>query len=355
MLQTSGTTTMDHEQRRDSEVKEAVKDIILPFLPAKALIRFSSVSKEWNQWIKHPFMAFRQSCNFKKLSGFFCQEGENDPTFVSLNGSAYGVPMPSLRFLPEPVDIVTSCNGLLVCHGCGMDELYYVCNPATTEWAPLPKPQLYHGFGSGLVLAFEPSAMNIEGHYQLLCAVPMLDHLYFELYTSITKSWEILNTTVVDMQDVAIKHNGFYMNGVAYLLTNTKKVIAFHLEKGVYEVIPMVSKDGPDGVLTQIQGEACYIAMSHCFGNIYSIMINGGMDLSLKHDLKVCIGEAGGIIPRFKVLPCLDGEKVMILHEDCIYSYSIRDRILEEITRVGIESASAQKHLAYVNSLVQLA
>lgn len=342
------------KQRKEMEFKQAVKDKILPFLPAKSLVRFSSVSKEWNQWIKHPFLAFSQSCHFKKLSGFFCQQGEEDPTFLSLNDSAYGVPTPSLAFLPESVHIVSSCNGLLVCHGCGDDELYYVCNPATKEWTSLPKPQLYHGYGSGLVLAFEPSAMNIEGNYHLICAVPMLDQVYFERYTSRTSSWTILDTTLVDMQDLAIKHNGFYMNGVAYWLTSTSKVIAFDPEKEVHEVIPIPHTDCPDGVLTQIRGELCYVSMTHSMGNKYYITINGGIDMSLKHRLKVSIGDEAGFNPRFKVLPCLDGEKVMILLEDCIYSYSIHDQMLEEITRVGSESASAHKHLAYVNTLVQL-
>ncbi|KAK5775125.1 hypothetical protein PVK06_042994 [Gossypium arboreum] len=41
------------------------------------------------------------------------------PAFMSLDPRAYGVPDPSLTFLPEPVDVRTSYNGLLCCQGRG--------------------------------------------------------------------------------------------------------------------------------------------------------------------------------------------------------------------------------------------
>lgn len=343
-------------KKEDMMLKNVVRETLLPFLPAKVLAKFSSVSKEWNQWMKSPLLAYQQSICFKELSGFFCQnEFEDHPTFVTLKASAYGVPRPSLEFLPERVDILSSCSGLLVCHGRDADELYYICNPANKQWTPLPKPHLYHGFGSGLILAFEPSARNIEGNYHLICAVPMFGLLYFELYTSSTNSWTILNATLLEMEDLSIKHNGFYMKGVAYWLTNTGKVIAIHVEEEVYEVIPIPHHCSSDGVLTQIRGELCYITMSFKSGNTYSIRINGGVDLSLKHLLKVSLGKPTDGFRRFKALPCFDGEKVMILFGDSIYSFGINDRILTEITHgVGLKSVTADKYLAYVNSLVQL-
>lgn len=344
--------------KQDMKIKDVVKENILPLLPAKALTRFRFVSNEWNEWVKSPLLAYQQSCRFKELSGFFCQNEFEDPTFVSLNASDYGVPSPSLDFLPERVDILSSCSGLLVCHGRDAHELYYICNPANKHWNPLPKPHLYHGSESGVILAFEPSARNIEEYYHLVCAVPMFGLLCFELYTSSTNSWTILNTTLLEMQDLKIKYNGFYMKGVAYWLTNTKKVIAIHVEEEVYEVIPLPFQCRSDGSLTQIRGELCYITMSFVSGNTYSIRINGGMDLSLKHLLKVSLGEPTGGPDRFqllKALPCFDGEKLMFFYGDGIYSFDINDRIPNLITRgVAFKSVSAYKHLAYVNSLVQL-
>lgn len=341
------------KQKKDTEIKDLVKDIVIPFLPAKSLVKFRSVSKDWDRWIRSPFLAHQQSYYFKDLSGFFCQSAEGDPTFVTLNDSAYGVPKPSLRFLPELVNILSSCNGLLLCQGRDGYNPYYVCNPANEKWTELPRPQLYHGSETAPVLAFEPSALNMDAHYELICALPMVDHLFFELYSSKTKSWKISETTIVEMEDSSFTGNGFYMKGIAYWETSRRKVVAFHLKSELYEIISLPSDTPPDGVLTQIQGELCYISISYYSVNEYSIKIYTGMNLRLKHLLNVNLGSESNIIPR--VLPCLDGNTIMILMGSSLYSYSMSDRRIKVITSVGIDSVAANKYLAYVNSLVQVA
>lgn len=337
--------------REDMKLKDVVRESVLPFLPAKSLGKFKSVSKEWNQWIKSPLLAFQQSNHFKELSGFFAQNELRNPTFISLNPSAYGVPSPNLTFLPERVDILSSCSGLLLCYGRDHDDLYYICNPANKEFTVLRKPNLYHGYGSGAVLSFEPSARNIDSSYQVIFAVPLPGELRFELYNSGTKLWTASGVNLVETEDLSFKHDGFYMKGIAYWLTNTGSVVALNVEKELYEVIPLPCTS--DGVLTQIHGEICFITMSHFSENKYHISIYGGMDMSLKSSFEVSIGESSESLARFNVLPCFDGKKVMILFEDRIYSYSINDQILEEKVS-GIGSVRAHKHLAYVNSLVQL-
>ncbi|KAM1016990.1 hypothetical protein ACFX13_047346 [Malus domestica] len=64
----------------------------------------------------------------------------------SLKPNAYGVPDPSLKFLPEPVDIRASSNGFLCCLGRDGYKAYYICNPITRKWTKLPKPNADHGF-----------------------------------------------------------------------------------------------------------------------------------------------------------------------------------------------------------------
>lgn len=342
-------------KREYMKLKDVVKDNLLHFLPAKSLVRFMSVSKEWHQWISCPLLAFQQSNHFKKLSGFFTQAESKDHTFLSLNAAAYGVASPDLRFLPERVNILSSSSGLLACHGCMNDDAYYICNPTNKEWARIPEPLLYHGLGASTILAFEPSARNIEQRYQLISAVPSPDgEVFFELYSSSSRSWTILKTTLVGMEDLSIKGNGLFMKGVAYWLTNYRMVIAYDVERELHEVIPISSEQSSDGILTQIGGELCYITMSHLSGNKYHIIIHGGMDLSVKRRLEISIGASTDGASRFRVLPCFDGETVMILFENCIYSYSISDGIIEEKTRVGIYSASADNFLPYVNSLVHV-
>lgn len=114
----------------DMKIKDVAKKHVLPFLPAKSLMKFRAVSKEWNHWIVSPLLTFQQSCSFHKLSGFFYQtvdmDFQSNPNFLSLDHSANGVPSPSLGFLPERVKVLSSSSGLLLCQGW---ENYYVCNP----------------------------------------------------------------------------------------------------------------------------------------------------------------------------------------------------------------------------------
>ncbi|XP_042022999.1 F-box protein At5g07610-like [Salvia splendens] len=343
------------------ELNDIIKDNLLPFLPAKTLIKFLSVSKEWNQWIKSPLLAFQQSRHFTKLSGFFAQNQHQDPSFITLDSTSYGVPMPTLNFLPEPVDLLASSSGLLVCQGRDANEPIYICNPAIMEWTTLPPPLLYHGAGAGTVLAFDPSPRNIEQRYNLICAVPILgcgngSELSFEVYNSRSRLWRVLGNTLIEMvEDLAIIGPGFYMKGVAYWLTNAGMVVAFDVERELHEVIPLDTPPSvcvSEGVLTEMGGELCYIGLRHLSGDRYEVMIHGGMALGLQRAVEMSVGEWGCC--QIRILPGFDGETVMIVGEDCIYCYGISDGSLQRKIGVGYESASASKHLAYVNSLVEL-
>ncbi|XP_047967861.1 F-box protein At5g49610-like [Salvia hispanica] len=350
-----------HTRKEVMDLSDVIKENLLPFLPAKSLIKFMCVSKEWNQWIKSPLLAFQQSTHFTKLSGFFAQRKHHDPTFITLDSTSCGVPMPSLSFLPESVDLLASGSGLLLCRGREASEILYVCNPAIKEWTALPPPLLYHGAGAGTVLAFDPSARNIEQRYNLICAVPVLgcgngSELSFELYNSRTHLWRVLDNTLVEMvEDLAVVGPGFYMKGVAYWLTNAGMVVAFDVERELHEVIPLETPPSlrvSEGVLTEMGGELCYIGLRHVWRDRYEIMIHGGMALSLQRGVEITIGEVGCC--RFRILPGFDGKTVMIVGESWIYCYGISDGSLQGKIGVEYESASANKHLAYVNSLVEL-
>ncbi|CAA0833831.1 F-box protein, partial [Striga hermonthica] len=157
------------------EVKDIMKEDILPWLPAKALTRFKSVSKGWNFWIKSPVMAHRQSYTHKSILGFFCQANySHEPDFFTFDQASCGVPDPSLSFLPVSTYVAGSTHGLLVCRTHSEPDQYYVCNPATRTFRKLPSPGLYHGLDSACILAFDPALTNIESYYQLVCAVPLV-------------------------------------------------------------------------------------------------------------------------------------------------------------------------------------
>ncbi|KAK6150579.1 hypothetical protein DH2020_015511 [Rehmannia glutinosa] len=324
------------------EIKDVVKDIVLPFLPAKTLFRFKPVSKEWYRRINGPFLAHEQSYYFRDLSGFFCQHDDENPTFVTLNENAYGVPTPSLTFLPELVNIVSSCNGLLLCQGRYGNNSYFICNPASEKWTELPCPKFYHGYEPATILAFEPSALNIEAHYELICAVQILDHpiISFEMYSSTSGSWRISETSFVEFGGLSFTGNNFYMNGIAYWETSQRKVVAFDLKNEFYQIISLPSEAPSSGVLTQIKGELCYIGWN---GVEFETLNECSYWTALDH------------ITGYRVLPCPDGDTVMILVRRFIYSFSIGDRSIRVVSRVASDSIGADKYLAYVNSLVHVA
>ncbi|CAL5368910.1 unnamed protein product [Camellia sinensis] len=80
--------------------------------------RFQGVCRDWTLQISTPFFAHNQSLTFQAISGLFCQSSGGDPpSFISIDPQSCGVPDPSLKFLPEPIDIRASSNGLICCQG----------------------------------------------------------------------------------------------------------------------------------------------------------------------------------------------------------------------------------------------
>ncbi|KAL2551552.1 hypothetical protein Fot_05171 [Forsythia ovata] len=333
----------------DTEIKDIVKDHALPYLPAKSLMRFRAVSKEWDQWITSPFFSHKQSNSFRDMSGFFHQSQNRTTTsFISLSKAAYGIPDVSLKFLPEPVVIRSSCNGLLLCQEAFGEKKYYVCNPSNKKWKAIPFPNFYQGEEPAILLAFEPSVFNFEADYHLICAVPMLDNMtvHFEIYSSETRSWKHSAAVCVELEDSIIKSNGFYMEGIAYWETSSDDVLAFDFKNDIYQVLVLPSERAPDGVLTRFHGELCYVCGYNQSGNLYTVNIYGNM--SLKHSLFFDLEEL--CTQHCRVLPCINSDFVNILARGKLYCYNLKDQKFEVVSFKGIWDHQAN-YLPYVNSL----
>ncbi|KAL2531534.1 Uncharacterized protein Adt_04885 [Abeliophyllum distichum] len=337
------------KRMEDMEIKDIVKDHALPYLPAKSLMRFRAVSKEWDQWITSPFFSHKQSNCFRDMSGFFHQsQNRTTASFISLSKAAYGIPDVSLKFLPEPVVIRSSCNGLLLCQEAFGEKKYYVCNPSNKKWKAIPFPHFYQGEEPAILLAFEPSVFNFEADYHLICAVPMLDNMtvHFEIYSSETRSWKHSAAVCVELEDSIIKSNGFYTEGIAYWETSSDKVLAFDFKNEIYQVLVLPSERAPDGVLTRFQGELCYVCGYNQSGNLYTVNIYGNM--SLKHSLFFDLEELG--TQHCRVLPCINSDFVIILVRGKLYCYNLKDQKFEVVSFKGIWDHQAN-YLPYVNSL----
>ncbi|KAL2551525.1 hypothetical protein Fot_05144 [Forsythia ovata] len=333
----------------DTEIKDIVKDHALPYLPAKSLMRFRAVSKEWDQWITNPFFSHKQSNSFRDMCGFFHQsQNRTTASFISLSKAAYGIPDVSLKFLPEPVVIRSSCNGLLLCQEAFGEKKYYVCNPSNKKWKAIPFPNFYQGEEPAILLAFEPSVFNFEADYHLICAVPMLDNMtvHFEIYSSETRSWKHSAAVCVELEDSIIKSNGFYMEGIAYWETSSDEVLAFDFKNDIYQVLVLPSERAPDGVLTRFHGELCYVCGYNQSGNLYTVNIYGNM--SLKHSLFFDLEEL--CTQHCRVLPCINSDFVIILARSKLYCYNLKDQKFEVVSFKGIWDHQAN-YLPYVNSL----
>ncbi|RVW22659.1 F-box protein [Vitis vinifera] len=219
------------------DLKDIIREYTLPFLPAKSLFRFTGVCRDWKMQISTPFFAHNQSNSFHAVSGLFYQIAGEPPSFISLDPKAYGVPDPSLKFLPVPVDIRASCNGLLCCQARTGDKAYYMCNPATKMWKKLPKPDADHGTDPALVVIFEPSLLNFVADYKL---------------------------------ETPAKP-GVHVNGIVYWQMKHGVLVAFDLARERSQLIY-----GMKGALCVMQGKLCSVSMHgwtvtvNVLSNVYS-------------------------------------------------------------------------------------
>ncbi|XP_050373605.1 F-box protein At5g07610-like [Argentina anserina] len=239
------------------DLKDIIKDHALPFLPAKSLFRFSGVCKDWKMQIRSPFFAHKQSTSFSDVSGFFLASPSIPPSFVSIDSMAYGVPDPSLMFLPEPVDIRASCNGLLCCQGREGYKAYYVCNAVTKQWKKLPKPNASHGSDPAVVLIFKPSLFNFVAEYKLVCAFPSVDFEgghEFEIYSSKEGSWRISGEIIYGSGSI-MPRSGVYANDIIYWRIPSGRILAFDLRMERAQLL--YGHGYHDSVLGVIDGKLC--------------------------------------------------------------------------------------------------
>ncbi|MCD7465628.1 hypothetical protein HAX54_001643 [Datura stramonium] len=178
------------------DFKDIIREHALPFLPPNHFPKFRTY--------------------FRHLSP------DSQPLLLSypLMQTLVGYSDPLLRFLPEPVDIKSSSNGLLCCQGREGDKAYYMCNPVTQQWKKLPKSNANHGSDPAIV----------------------------------EDSWEIAGEICFGARKVMPK-SGVYVNGVVYWMT-TSSILAFDLTKDRSQLL-----QGYDtrGILGAFSGKLCKV------------------------------------------------------------------------------------------------
>ena len=370
---------MDRGQRgnqllrnRNNKIYMGLRDIIrenaLHFLPAKSLYRFRKVCRDWKLQISTPFFAHNQSYNFRDVSGIFYQSGSKQPSFVSLDPNACGVPDPVLSFLPEPVDIRTSSHGLLCCQGRSGDKAYYICNPATKQWKKLPKPNAVHGSNPAIVLIFEPSLLNFVAEYKLVCAFPCVeldDGYEFDIYSSKEGSWKVSKEIFLGSKKL-LPRSGVHVNGIVYWQTTEGGVFLFDLTKERTHVVTGVYGSYSfygSGSLGVLNGKLCFVHNQQ-LGLIVHVLSNPYTNTMGMHSMVKTWEEKRQILFNSSVVSNhasthFDTQKVLFAGGNCLFfqiggklcSYDMKT---EEFKCLLAEVVHDIKIAGYVNSLVEI-
>ncbi|CAA0823528.1 Unknown protein [Striga hermonthica] len=361
----AGVDIFDGEEWKIPEMKQppavAVKDPImqhiLPYLPAKALMRFRSVSKSWDRWIRRPILAHHQARTHKSITGFFCQSLDSGPTFLTLDWAACGIPSHSLPFLPNSTYLVASTHGLLVCLTHFGPDIYYICNPVTRAVRALPRPGLYHGLKAACVLAFDSAPENIESYYQLVCAVHLVHQpvVCFETYSSETGLWTCSNAICPEVGPYEYFSTGLYMKGVAYWHTTGRKVVAFDPKIDVCQVLALPEESPARGVLVEMEGEIAYVGISEQHGVGYVLKMYYGVEMRLVKKVNWFLENVGSFGCNYGVLPYYEKGRLLVMVGGMVYWCGLGDERFEKV--VGCEASESTVHhriFPYVNSLVYL-
>ncbi|KAI3785285.1 hypothetical protein L1987_44401 [Smallanthus sonchifolius] len=345
------------------DLKLIIREHALPFLPAKSLFRFQGVCRDWRRMISTPFFAHNQSLSFSSTSGMFFQSHGDQPTFTSFGPESCGVPDPALNFLPVPVDIVASSNGLLCCRDQTGDRAYYICNPVTKQWRKLPQPSMEHGVEPAAVLIFKPSLLNFVAEYKLICAVRSIDFddaTEFDIYSSKGGSWKVSGEiNFAAKSKHLIPKSGVSVNDVVYWQSSHGSILVFDMTKDRSQVIHGCYSGG-NGTLGEFNGKLCSASINgqmltvSVISNIYSNTMQMNSRAKLWDDkIRIPLSSEmfnASIYDPFLVLYA-GSESVLIVSGRKIYICDLKTKeakFLVEAPRADL------KVVPYVNSLVAL-
>ncbi|GJT17810.1 F-box protein-like protein [Tanacetum coccineum] len=197
---------------------------ILLKLPVLSVVLFKSVSKQWSSLIKDTNVTSRRNLN--PLSGLFLQKNSSYdfvPLDISIPICRSSLLATNFTFGPvvrhkRDVDILHSCNGLLLCRT--YYGKLYVHNPSITNmFKVLPEPDnvtyYHHSCSGGLQMAFDPTK---SPHYKIIYIV---DHGPDDIsgqihtYSSETGNWSLCGYQFPQTCFFRFKY-GVYWNDAIY-------------------------------------------------------------------------------------------------------------------------------------------
>ncbi|VAH84295.1 unnamed protein product [Triticum turgidum subsp. durum] len=245
MVPGSSKKKRDTEKSPVSELSDDLLVEIMSLLPYKSTCCCKCVSRRWRDLVSHP--DHRKKLPQSTLAGFFFEtyditsrQVSRSRRYQSVSGNWCPRINASLSFLPkcERLDIMDSCNGLLLCRcwkstdGKMMD--YVVCNPATEKWVVVPATNWSSKLWA-IRLGFDPA---VSSHFHVFEFVPafVLDEAdrrrYIKVvgvYSSKAGVWTH-ESTGNHLVDICIFSSSVFLGGVMYLSSYNDLVIAVDME-----------------------------------------------------------------------------------------------------------------------------
>ncbi|XP_061372535.1 F-box protein At5g07610-like [Gastrolobium bilobum] len=220
---------------------------ILLRLPAKPLLRFKCVSKQWLALISDPRFCYSHTLHHQTPSALLlpdmCSPAPLSHLHIVPLTTTPTVRVLNLNFLDHPeVSVVRSCNGLLLCHGCSS---YFVCNPTTRKFVALNFPnQQFRNQVSALYLAFDPLR---SPHFQVL-SIRVLGSQNFQAlcvfneYSSRTRSWCDPGVSFI-AQSKVIPGAGVYCNRAIHWFYDALSSVYFDIDSQCLKDSPLPLPD----------------------------------------------------------------------------------------------------------------
>uniref|UniRef100_A0A453LXR1 F-box domain-containing protein n=1 Tax=Aegilops tauschii subsp. strangulata TaxID=200361 RepID=A0A453LXR1_AEGTS len=152
---------------RAPPLADVLRERALVHLPPAAAARLRLVHPSWERRLASPLFAVAHAAAPRRMSGLFVPKAG----FLPFDGPDDAVPSPTLAFAPasEGVTVLSSSHGVACCYS-PADDAFFVCNPATASWAPVPSPPCRTWPRPAIVVLFDATPYNFRGDYALVCA-----------------------------------------------------------------------------------------------------------------------------------------------------------------------------------------
>ncbi|CAN6450150.1 unnamed protein product [Victoria cruziana] len=270
---------MIYTMEEGCQFNEDIYRNILSRLPAKLLLQFKIICKQWNSIISDLHFASEQarhSCTAK--AEFFGSIYSKSSRYFLWNASSAGIPSSLHDFLQQKgADLAASCNGLLCCWKYdGLSSSITILNPTNMDCFTLPPPlQEETTMGpespgrfsteTSVGLAFDPRMSATSFSYKVVLAQALVSKwepsyesrhdVKFQIYSSQTGAWAMSKETNVcyTVSDSCPVFHG----GILFWLCIREHILAFDVEKEGSWLMKFPSGN-VDGKVTNSNSPPCW-------------------------------------------------------------------------------------------------